>query len=155
SGAFSIRDQFDRLMAADQNTDFKKGDVLYLDGGADINPVYYGEKPNPMTYAPNRARDASEKLLFRNAQIAGIGVLGICRGAQMACILSGGKLHQHVTRHTMGHYIYTKEGTCMVDGSSHHQVMYLKDVEHDLIAWANHAVTVFDEYEKSFDDYHQ
>lgn len=57
-------------------------DLLLLPGGSD-----WGDRP---------VRDTAEKLAYDEFTITGRKILGICRGAQVHCILSGGRLIQHL-----------------------------------------------------------
>jgi gamma-glutamyl-gamma-aminobutyrate hydrolase PuuD len=66
-----------------------------------------------------------------------IPILGICRGAQLACAAAGGILIQHVDGHARSHSIKTSDGKEMVTSSLHHQMMFPWEVEHELIAWAS------------------
>lgn len=69
---------------------------LLLTGGTDINPALYGEKRAPETDRPNRARDANELALLRQALERDIPVLCICRGHQLLNVALGGSLLQHI-----------------------------------------------------------
>lgn len=107
---------------------------LILHGGEDISPSIYGELPSRFTGArkePSR-RDILEIALFTRAVALGIPILGICRGAQLACCLSGGKLVQHVEGHTSGvHGVLLQDGTVLETTSCHHQMMYPFDIPKD------------------------
>ncbi|MFA6432630.1 MAG: gamma-glutamyl-gamma-aminobutyrate hydrolase family protein [Candidatus Paceibacterota bacterium] len=64
---------------------------LIFSGGGDIDPdLYGGKRKDPASYTADRER--TEKELFAYAQKSDMPVLGICRGAQMINVLSGGKL---------------------------------------------------------------
>lgn len=98
--------------------------LFLLFGGEDISPYYYGEKA---TYAdasnmPSR-RDMEEALLFNLCIERKIPVLGICRGAQFACALLGGKLWQHVDGHAGRDHPITVDGKGYRTNSYHHQMM--------------------------------
>jgi gamma-glutamyl-gamma-aminobutyrate hydrolase PuuD len=110
---------------------------LVLWGGEDISPSLYGEKPNKHTWATDSLgnRDEIEVKLALRAIEMGIPIIGICRGAQLMCALSGGKLVQHVTNHSNGnHKIITKDNKELSTSSLHHQMMYPFNVPHELIA---------------------
>lgn len=74
--------------------------------------------------------------MFTKAQKAGLLIVGICRGAQLGCALSGGILVQHTTGHGHSHRITTIDGETFIASSLHHQMMYPFDVEHKLLAWS-------------------
>jgi putative glutamine amidotransferase len=71
-------------------------DGLVLAGGADIDPVRYGEEPLSSTGTPRVDRDAAEFEMLDAALKAGIPVLGVCRGLQLLNIALGGNLRQHL-----------------------------------------------------------
>jgi gamma-glutamyl-gamma-aminobutyrate hydrolase PuuD len=127
-----------------QNLDvIEEGDVVMLGGGADISPSIYTENPsrqNGGSLTPSR-RDVVEIAAFKQAQKVGAGIYGICRGAQMACALSGGVLIQHVTGHQGNHFISTRDGHTYLTSSVHHQMMWpfldkMKD-KFELIGWTH------------------
>lgn len=129
-----------------------KHDVVLFDGGTDVNPALYGEEPHPFTDKPDTKRDEFERAAFRKAQAAGAACIGICRGAQLLCVLSGGKLIQHVNGHkNSNHAIITLDGKCMVAAADHHQMMHPTTVHHQLIAWTSNVGESLCEYGKDFD----
>lgn len=69
-------------------------DGLILQGGADIDPVAYGEAPHELLQATDVVRDRFELALLRAFVRAGKPVLGICRGMQLINVAYGGSLHQ-------------------------------------------------------------
>ena len=69
-------------------------DGLVLTGGADYNPLWYGEQPEKELYTINSTRDLPELLLTRLAFNRQIPILGICRGVQTMAIALGGNLVQ-------------------------------------------------------------
>ena len=113
---------------------------LIIWGGGDIHPSLYGH-PNIATYshAKPSQRDIIEWELMNEAVKKGIGIIGVCRGAQMGCALAGGYLIQHVTGHAgSSHYVQTTDGKTLLTTSLHHQMMYPgPDVEHELIGWSD------------------
>lgn len=114
-------------------------DALILWGGEDISSSYYKEEPHPQT--DNRTgipskRDIQEwkamQWCFQNK----VPIIGICRGAQFLCVFSGGSLVQHVNGHHRNHAVVTSTNKQMETSSCHHQMMYLKGVKHNLLAWS-------------------
>ena len=71
-------------------------DGLVLTGGADVDPVRYGEVPAERTSAPRVLRDEWEIELARGALDRDIPLLAICRGLQILNVVLGGSLHQHL-----------------------------------------------------------
>jgi putative glutamine amidotransferase len=123
-----------------------KDDLLIIWGGADISPSIYG-MPNVASFAndkPSR-QDQAEIDLVKCAQAFGVPILGVCRGAQLVCAMSGGKLAQHVDRHGGDHEITTDDKRQIITSSVHHQMMYPFDVDHRLIAWSTrHLSSVYE-----------
>jgi putative glutamine amidotransferase len=70
-------------------------DALVLAGGADVDPVRYGEALHPATVV-RPDRDSWELALLHAALDRGLPVLAICRGAQLLNVACGGTLHQHL-----------------------------------------------------------
>jgi putative glutamine amidotransferase len=69
-------------------------DGLILQGGADIDPVAYGESPSPLLQPTDVLRDRFELRLLHAFMDAGKPVLGICRGMQLINVAHGGTLYQ-------------------------------------------------------------
>ena len=114
-----------------------KPSILVIWGGEDIHPDWYG-RPNiasHVTVFPSR-RDVLEANLFKQAVALGIPIIGVCRGAQLGCALSGGILIQDVTGHVTDHQITDHWGDTYFTSSLHHQMMFPWHVTHDLIAWS-------------------
>lgn len=72
-------------------------DGIFMTGGADIEPVHYGQSPEPHGSAKwNTDRDTSDLLLIRRAIAMDLPLLGVCRGAQALNTALGGSLIQDV-----------------------------------------------------------
>ena len=111
--------------------------ILILWGGEDINPKLYN-RPNIRTNSHQVSkRDAMETSLFLAAVAKQMPIIGVCRGAQLACALSGGVLVQDVDGHNVQHYIRTSDGRRLLSSSIHHQMMYPWGCEGDLLAWSD------------------
>jgi gamma-glutamyl-gamma-aminobutyrate hydrolase PuuD len=71
-------------------------DGLVLTGGADVDPLRYGQAPGERTSQPRALRDEWETALARAALRRHIPLLAICRGLQILNVALGGTLHQHL-----------------------------------------------------------
>jgi putative glutamine amidotransferase len=74
-------------------------DGLLIPGGWDVDPSFYGEKPDEKVGPIDRELDETELRLFRQAREHKIPVLGICRGQQVINVAMGGSLVQHLEDH--------------------------------------------------------
>ena len=124
----------------EEATNFKltKDDVILFGGGEDISPTLYKQKASRFSGATGSLspRDQLEKFFFDKAKELDIPMIGICRGAQLLCALSGGSLYQHVNKHGNGHEIDTNTGQTLYVSSVHHQMMNPFGTKHELIAWS-------------------
>jgi putative glutamine amidotransferase len=118
--------------------DLSRVDAVILYGGSDISPSLYNEDriraSGPLQ--PSE-RDLFEWEVCRQAVEAKKPIIGICRGAQLACAFAGGSLIQDVNRHTGDHKVTTFDGHEFSVTSAHHQMMYPYDIEHELLAWSS------------------
>jgi len=71
-------------------------DALLLSGGADINPLWCGEEPQPGLHGINQQRDLAELLITQLAYNRQMPILGICRGIQTLAVALGGKVCQDI-----------------------------------------------------------
>ena len=71
-------------------------DALLLSGGADLNPLYWGEEPSPRLGGINEERDLPELLITRLAYNRQMPILGICRGIQTLAVALGGRVAQDI-----------------------------------------------------------
>ena len=69
-------------------------DGLVLSGGADIDPVHYGEIDEGLCGSISPLRDEVEIALCRMAVARDMPVLGICRGHQVLNVALGGTMYQ-------------------------------------------------------------
>jgi putative glutamine amidotransferase len=73
----------------------ERADALVVSGGGDVDPAFY-DAPGAADHAKlqecDPARDAVELAAVRHAVGSGLRVLGICRGAQVVAVASGGTL---------------------------------------------------------------
>jgi putative glutamine amidotransferase len=71
-------------------------DGLVLQGGADMSPESYGEKPLRPEWSGDALRDAYEMELVHLCLARGTPILGVCRGAQVLNVALGGSLYQDI-----------------------------------------------------------
>lgn len=71
-------------------------DGLLLQGGNDVAPQNYGERPLHADWAGDSVRDRYEMALVRAFIKAGKPVFGICRGFQLLNVMQGGTLYQDI-----------------------------------------------------------
>ena len=71
-------------------------DGLVLQGGSDLSPESYGEKPLRPEWGGDIVRDRYEIALVKEFRAQGKPVLGICRGAQLLNVALGGTLYQDI-----------------------------------------------------------
>lgn len=109
-------------------------DVVSFGGGADIHPSIYNHRnvASGVGISPSR-RDFNEVLAFKLAKDLGVPILGICRGAQLACAMAGGYLIQDVSNHAGRDHdiVDVRDETVHVISSAHHQMMYPFDLDKD------------------------
>ena len=116
--------------------EFEPDDVVLFGGGADISPTIYNHSVSTFTGASAHLsfRDSNEVRHFRQAVKTGCGIIGICRGAQLACAMSGGSLIQHVDNHSGGdHTMKTHDGRVIMVSSVHHQMMNPENTAHEIL----------------------
>jgi len=145
-----------------RKTDLDGCDLFVLFGGADTSPSLYGQR-SVRAHASNQPsmRDMVEVDLFTEALKRNVPVLGICRGAQLACVLLGGSLWQHVDNHEGQDHDIIMDGRVYRTNSYHHQLMIPANGMDVLaysenrspVKWNEHEVT--DIYEEAEIVYHR
>lgn len=101
-------------------------DGVLLTGGADVDPVEYGEHEVHPTVEIDRERDDYELALARLAIAQDVPLLAICRGAQVLNVAGGGTLiqdiptaqptdlaHQIAKKDAIAHDVVVAPGTCL------------------------------------------
>lgn len=130
--------EFDWINNVEATNSPEKADIIIFSGGADINPDLYGCKRHSTTHF-NRDRDTREVNCFNKLSPNQL-VVGICRGAQLATALNGGKLIQDVSGHWEGpHFITNKDIRFKIE-SMHHQMMYPFDMpkeDYKILYWSS------------------
>ncbi len=80
-------------------------DGLVLIGGADVNPLWYGEDPRQELATVDPVRDLYELKLIKLATDQNVPILGICRGLQLLNVAFGGTLYQDIPSQRKENYI--------------------------------------------------
>ena len=123
--------------------DISRAQIIWWEGGADVNPAEYGEKVGSYTGV-----DYSSSLLERKAwdysKNKPIFKIGTCKGSQNLITFNGGKMVQH-SGHPFYHDVITNDGLTLNAISTHHQqglvdekITGLKEgKDYELIAWTN------------------
>jgi putative glutamine amidotransferase len=79
---------------------FEDLDLLILGGGADVNPVRYGDVPGFFTDKPDLLKEYFDVHRLPLYIKAGVPVFGICRGLQTLAVHFGGRLCQDMWHET-------------------------------------------------------
>lgn len=74
-------------------------DLLVIPGGADIDSLRYGAKPNFNNTRPDPIKEYFDVKILPKYIDNGIPVFGICRGVQTIAVLFGGTLIQDIQHH--------------------------------------------------------
>jgi putative glutamine amidotransferase len=69
---------------------------ICLSGGPDLDPAAYHERRHPKLGPVEPDLDRFELELARRADLRGLPMLAVCRGAQALNVARGGTLHQHL-----------------------------------------------------------
>lgn len=117
--------------------ELKKDNILVLWGGEDIGTEIYNQMPNKYVHIWKMSeRDKEEITLTKEAIALGIPILGICRGAQLLCCLTGGWLIQHIENHvTNTHDVHVENKGVFKTNSCHHQMM-VPSADQKVLAYA-------------------
>jgi len=83
---------------------------VLLSGGSDVDPAMYN-RPEDVALCTgiDHERDQRETVIYRQAQLRGIPVLGICRGLQLINVLEGGTLMPHLPEKVPGSELHAKQ----------------------------------------------
>ena len=92
-------------------------DGLILVGGADVNPLWYGESPIQQLGGVDPQRDLYELKLIKLASDRNIPILGICRGCQLLNVAFGGTLYQDIPAQRRGNHIKHQQSLPTTYGS--------------------------------------
>lgn len=117
--------------------------LVVFTGGEDLHPELYGGKDRGISFY-NARRDKMEVEIFEACEKHKIKMVGICRGLQLLNVMAGGKLWQHVNRHTpVLHEVYAPiVGTTIDVNSYHHQMVALPSGSTPLL-WTQPKIASF------------
>jgi gamma-glutamyl-gamma-aminobutyrate hydrolase PuuD len=103
-------EQADRLGVWDVRTEdyVSRLDGLVLQGGADIDPSIYDDRPTELLGPTDPIRDRFELELLRAFAAAGKPVLGVCRGMQLINVAYGGTLYQDLRHANVVEHVHRK-----------------------------------------------
>lgn len=132
----------------EQTQNIDQADVVVFGGGKDIDPGFYGEKVGARTDSPSN-RDKKEKEDFDYVQRLrkegkNVKIVGVCRGLQLICALSGGRLIQDVSNHCGNHFMSTFDKQKIPVNSIHHQMIYPYNLEKDkykILGWSTNNLS--------------
>lgn len=99
-------------------------DGLYMTGGEDVVPAYYGEEPHPLLGTVSPSRDQFEIAIARKALETGKPILGVCRGCQVMNVAAGGTLYQDIHSQMAGNLLQHAQKSPKGHGS--HEVKVTK-----------------------------
>lgn len=87
---------FGNVLLLTNNSPILDLDLLVIPGGADVNPLRYGEVPSLHTQKPNIHAEYFDTVIVPKYIQKGTPIFGICRGFQTLNVLFDGKLDQHI-----------------------------------------------------------
>ena len=76
-------------------------DFLFVTGGHDINPKYYGREREEKTELDFYETDTLDFAMIQAFHQVGKPILGICKGMQSINVYFGGTLHQDIPNHML------------------------------------------------------
>jgi gamma-glutamyl-gamma-aminobutyrate hydrolase PuuD len=118
-------------------------DFVVFTGGEDVTPLLYNEKAHPFTLY-NSERDAFEADQFVMAIEKKKPMVGICRGSQFLCVMSGGKLVQHQAHPSFIHSMKTFDGKELMISSTHHQAQFpfnmVDNEDYHILGWTENLL---------------
>lgn len=110
----------------------KRLDGIYLSGGGDIDPIYFDEEPHPKLGVFQPERDSFEIKITKKMLEKDKPILGVCKGAQMLNLATGGDMFQDIYSQIDGellqhsqkaaNYVATHDVE-LVEGSLIHQLV--------------------------------
>lgn len=90
-------------IVSDPAVDLTPFAAVVLPGGGDVDPARYGGTRTEAVYDVNPAQEALDFTLARTAVASELPVLGICRGAQVLNVATGGSLVEDLPTSSVQH----------------------------------------------------
>jgi anthranilate/para-aminobenzoate synthase component II len=113
--------------------------LVLFTGGEDVCPREYGDTSPKGLCGCNPRRDYMEKEVFKAAVAHNMKITGICRGAQFANVMSGGKMMHHITGHGVYHgFVPLNDQDNPIEVSSTHHQMIIPPEDGFIIGWSEH-----------------
>lgn len=100
-------------------------DALILVGGGDISCEYYKQKRRATLQDVDHVRDEVEIYAARWAVTNNLRVLGVCRGAQILAVATGGTLHQDLPAEGYDKHICDRVGA--IEATLRHRITLQAD----------------------------
>lgn len=97
-------------------------DALYLTGGEDIDPSYYGEEPDVVLGKVSPDMDRMEFSLVKKMLELDKPFIGVCRGLHMLNVATGGSLYQSIHTQREEKSILHKQNAIRTHRSHHVKV---------------------------------
>jgi anthranilate/para-aminobenzoate synthase component II len=147
-------DDFYNKFTIDETSNIENANIVLLAGGSDISPDLYQENKHIKTSCSNISRDLEELVTINYAIKNNIPIIGICRGAQLLCVVAGGKIVQnmhHEFYHDIYWYNFTEKkmsgNASMHVNSMHHQLQYpysISQEDYEILAYTHQIKTTED-----------
>lgn len=97
-------------------------DGLYATGGYDVDPLLFGEEPHPELGTVTPTRDHFELAITKKILEQNKPFLGVCRGAQILNIATGGAIYQDIFAQADGNLLQHSQKSESKYGSHYVQV---------------------------------
>lgn len=141
---YCVGSNHDFLWLKDDNfirSGYNEADIVIFPGGSDWSPSFYGQKEGSRTYSHDLIDTYQAHKALRCINDKKF-MIGICRGAQMLCVLAGGNLIQDVSNHAgRNHSMHTYDGKILMTNSLHHQMMDVLSIpdqaSYQMLAWSD------------------
>lgn len=118
----------------------EEADLVVFTGGADVDPLLYGETQHATTIiSPDR--DKKDLNLYHKCLDLGIPMFGVCRGFQFLAVMNGCKLYQDLDGHNGEHSLWLNRDKMVIKStpSVHHQAVRRGNDKMDVLAEIAHT----------------